>query len=229
MTLFNSKVCVIGDSHVRPLKVIPWINLLSISGATLSGVINPASKTDARNQIERYIGKVASGSTVIFCLGEVDVGFLWLAKSNQNLSNIDEVMDIGVANYKTFVDGIRKSRPDLSIKIANVIPTTMTDIKLKKSKIELRREINISYADRLLLVQRCNEKISNSFDDVVDLYSCFIKNMESSRYWHFNSRDHHFDSRFYVCCFLEAIKRPQDLSLLSLLVLVLRDLKSFLK
>ena len=43
----------VGDSHIRPLTMLPseQVRAVPISGATMSGALNPASKTQARSTI----------------------------------------------------------------------------------------------------------------------------------------------------------------------------------
>lgn len=233
MDKVNEETLIIGDSHVRPLKLVKKENVkvISISGATMSGTINPASRTDTRNitvsSIEQFDPK-----RIIMCLGEVDVGFLCLVKNeSEGFEGVYRAIEEAVTRYKSFVEFLI-DKYGVEILVCNIFPTIMTDESLKKSKIELRQGIEYSMNERNNFISFANELINQKFNSIIDLNSIFKKNMDRRKFRHINPRDHHFDSYFFVSSFFEALSKEgvlKDHRLRNRYLYLINDLKSFVK
>ena len=80
---FFEEILVIGDSHVDIFKHKDlrrqfnklFFNVCSVGGATVSGLVNPNSTTQALPRFRKAI-KSSKAKTTIVNLGEVDTGFV---------------------------------------------------------------------------------------------------------------------------------------------------------
>jgi len=158
---------LIGDSHVRPLTYIriDGINVVSVSGATMSGVVNPNSKTNARAIFLKSI-QSERPNIVVSSLGEVDVGFLCLINSK----NEEEAKHSIVKSMKRYLEFLQELT-ELGIKVyCCTIPLPyMKDEELRKAKIKMRRRIDFDLSARIKLTEYFNDQLLNNWTNVLDL------------------------------------------------------------
>ena len=98
LQLSPPKLHIIGDSHCCALKEINFssftpleISYCIVPGATISGIQNPNSKTQALPIFQDYINEqIRPKDYTIVQLGEVDCGFtIWYKAENHNLNAYD--------------------------------------------------------------------------------------------------------------------------------------------
>ena len=94
LTLSNKKYLVLGDSHAMvfnhpifklyfPFK---FFDVNVVHGATISGIENPNSKTNAHNIFKERLANSKNNNKIILLIGEVDTGFvIWYKAEKENL------------------------------------------------------------------------------------------------------------------------------------------------
>lgn len=190
---------IIGDSHVRPLTIVKKDlgEVVSISGATMSGSLNPASKTMARAKIFEAL-KQYPEKVVVFALGEVDVGFLCLQEKTVSL--VEAKIADAIDKYFQLIDEVTKLYPDRIFMVANICPVIMSDFFLRYAKIRLRRKCNYDFAQRNGFVLYANDMIQMLCEKrgikILDFYSALGCDCVGRK--HINPFDHHFSSGYYI-------------------------------
>ena len=108
-------VFVLGDSHAavfdspkwrRFTPAICW-NVTTVLGATLSGLNNPNSKTEAAPKFKKALAS-ASGKLVIMLLGEVDTGYVIWYRAQRDGINPQIAAQKAVENYTQLIQSAYK-------------------------------------------------------------------------------------------------------------------------
>lgn len=110
------KVLVLGDSHVEVFlsehmkSALPEVDfeVLAVGGATVSGLENPNSATKAMPQYIEALNNT-SAKTVVVMLGEVDTGFVIWYRAQKYDTPVDEMLNLAIANYQSFLSTISKN------------------------------------------------------------------------------------------------------------------------
>lgn len=111
------RILVLGDSHANVFECLEfsrfWISnsfkVVSVGGATASGLENPNSKTDAYNIFRKAIND-ENPKYVLTMLGEVDTGFvIWYRAQKKEISVIDS-LNHTIKTYTNFLSGIKAKR-----------------------------------------------------------------------------------------------------------------------
>lgn len=106
----KKKLLVLGDSHTLVFKSgqfpmnFPYYDwdVLSVIGATISGIENPNSKTNAMNIFFDRLAK-RDFDKIIIQLGEVDIGFVMWFKSQRDKMPIETYFAITLNQYQKFI------------------------------------------------------------------------------------------------------------------------------
>ena len=205
----SRNLIALGDSHLEALEFAANLNILDVEtshfsivpGATVIGLRNPNSLTDAISIFRSSLMKQPRNSHVLIHLGEVDCGFViwWRAEKygesieSQFQKSIDayrqflvEIIEMGFgklciagASLPTIRDGIEMNdvankRADITVGIKERTELTR---KYNQALIELAKNLRISYFDISDVVL---DKSSNLIHD-------FFRNPDSS--------DHHLDKQ----------------------------------
>lgn len=195
----------VGDSHIRPLTMLPseQVRAVPISGATMSGALNPASKTQARSTILSTVEEHSTAQCVFLALGEVDAGFLAPMKSGP--ANIDEAMeslDRGIDRYMTLVAEVGERAAEAKLIVGGVMPWAVPDWALRVSKIPLRRQVKLSQTARMSLIDHVNDALQVAVPKIGATFcrfdTAFDETRRNLRPNHMNPRDHHCSSWFYL-------------------------------
>lgn len=163
----------IGDSHTKAFEYATinyrWkktrFKLLIVPGATALGLVNPNSKTDAFALYRNYIKTVPKHNTLLFCLGEVDCGFVIWYRAKKYKQSINEQFHQSLSNYKTFIDEIEKQGYKSIIILSTPLPTIIDgqewgDIaKLRKEQLN-RKDITASLKERTELTVQYNKELN---------------------------------------------------------------------
>lgn len=113
--LGKEEVLVVGDSHAAVFNRIPtkgrpyWLNVVSVGGATISGLENPNSVTQARPAFEEALS-VSRSNTCVVILGEVDLGFVIWYRAAKHGYKVEEILDQTFLKYGEFLQGISARR-----------------------------------------------------------------------------------------------------------------------
>ena len=127
--LSGRQVLILGDSHVRPLQGFRrrlltrgyLLVVVSVSGATASGMPNPHSNTGARLLFDKALRAVGRDALVLVGLGEVDAGFLVHTKGTDR-ETVRAATIRAFSRYETWLLGVRASHPRLGL-IGSIPPT----------------------------------------------------------------------------------------------------------
>lgn len=106
----KSEILVLGDSHADIFNHPICINLfpnsffmvVSVPGATISGLQNPNSVTQALPIFEGHL-KTSSAKTLLCLLGEVDVGFLIWYQAERYGFSVKEMTRLALDKYQSFL------------------------------------------------------------------------------------------------------------------------------
>jgi tetratricopeptide (TPR) repeat protein len=124
----KSKLLVLGDSHTETFKCnalqkcFPkyYFNVVAVGGATVSGLQNPNSKTQALPIFEKNIAEFKPNK-IIIQLGEVDTGFVIWYRAEKYKVSVDEMLIKTIDSYTNLLSSL-KSKADV-ICIGTVLPT----------------------------------------------------------------------------------------------------------
>ncbi|MGZ5802127.1 MAG: hypothetical protein ACXWJZ_16015 [Burkholderiaceae bacterium] len=157
------EILVLGDSHSpvfnHPLfkEKFPdlFFNVLTVIGATASGLENPNSTTKAYPVFREAVMQTAA-KQVIVMLGEVDTGFVIWYRAQKYQESISAMMDKAIASYSKFL-------AELSTRFGVVcISTPLPTIQDGNDWGEIanaRREVTASQVERTALTLEFNRAI----------------------------------------------------------------------
>jgi len=211
----------IGDSHLCVYRYILKHRLLKktmlkfcvVGGATLSGIENPNSKTQAGPIISRYLdNKVRSNHVVLVCLGEVDCGFVIWYQAEKYNEDIDIYFQKALDNYCVLLMNLQSKSKRV---IASSIPLpTIKDGVTGGWVAQARGEIKASVRQRTNLTMRFNRGVkmfcAENNLDFLDLESYIInKNtmLLDEKYLNSNERDHHLSDSAYAPVVINELQR----------------------
>lgn len=215
--LFYEEILVIGDSHAEVFLSNTFnltfkkniFNVISIGGATVSGLDNPNSKTQAMQIFSKYINKTKA-ETVIVLLGEVDTGFVIWYRAEKYKLQVSEMYDKALRNYKELLINIKNKNKKI-ICISTPIPTIMDNQEFG-DVANLRKEISATQKERTELTLNFNKDIEHycldndikyiSLDkESLDKNGLVKKSLLNDDY-----RDHHYNRKVYSSMIIEKLK-----------------------
>lgn len=197
----------IGDSHVRVFKTISYMHFWRktifkfciVWGATISGLSNPNSRTQAGPIFKKYLKKVKKSDIILLCLGEVDCWFVLWYKHEKYRIPVQQYTKIALDQYKSFILDLRK-RGFKKIIICSVVLPTISDNDKEGIVANFRSKIKANYRERTLLTLYFNRKIREiaKKNKIIFLdYTEEIKNKNNpylnNYYKNKNPHDHHLD------------------------------------
>jgi hypothetical protein len=208
----------IGDSHIQNFKFLSEEYLLPrtdmrfcvVQGATNMGLANPHSKTQAMPIFMDYLREIAPEDCVVFCLGEVDCGFVIWYRADKHGTPVHEQFELSLSNYIELIEAYTNSIPPSNVIVSSVPLPTIPDHQLVKGEVANKRlaisatqkqrtDLTIEYNDRLCeFCGRCGIRFMNLQQETLDQQT----GMVSIEFLNENSLDHH----------LEAVKLAQLLT-----------------
>jgi len=198
----KTEILVLGDSHADVLShsdasIAGYVfRIVRVGGATISGLKNPNSVTQAmpifRKAIKSYKGKLC-----VILLGEVDTGFvIWLRAKKHGL-NVQELCEQTAANYIDFIRSIPKEKQ--VIIISAPLPT------IQDGQIaNLRKEVDASLIDRTKLTVTLNSRMESLAKKFAILYLNLDSNSLGEdetvkrELLHSDANNHHYDPKTYL-------------------------------
>lgn len=156
----------LGDSHVNGFGYISreyiWLRsifrVLKVDGATAYGLANPNSQTNALMIFREYQRSVRSEDDILFCLGEVDCGFLMWYRATKYQTSVIEQFNLSIMNYLNFLDDISEGRRG-NILVYSVPLPTIKDGQDWGEVANKRREVQASMKDRTDITLSYNAKL----------------------------------------------------------------------
>jgi hypothetical protein len=162
-TTRRTEILVIGDSHARVFdnakfkRAFPqyFFNVVSISGASASGLENPNSKTQTLPIIMANLNS-SKASIVIALLGEVDAGFVIWYRAEKHQSPLATTFDKAVHNYQNLLRKI--ATQSRTICISAPLPTIQDGNDWGRVANE-RRQVKATQLQRTELTLEFNQRI----------------------------------------------------------------------
>lgn len=201
------EVEVYGDSHVAVFRRLNGrlgparFVVNSVRGATALGITNPNSRSNAFNTFAKYL-KQTRCHELIFCLGEVDCGFLIWFLAEKRQQAVNSLLNDAVNSYTQFIAQFRGSR---RIVVLSAPLPTIPDGFNTGEIANLRREVSVSQTQRTKLTLEFNRRIKSWCDRneavFVDLDSVSLdENTGAVRKCLLNANpaDHHYCPEQYI-------------------------------
>jgi len=159
------EVLVLGDSHAvvfnNPVfrKEFPncYFRVISIGGATVSGLKNPNSVTQAMPRFKKGLER-SQAKKVVILLGEVDTGFVIWHRACKYNESVTEMLNIAAESYQKFLAHVNKVKQVVCI--STPLPT-IKDGENKGVVANLRKEIVASQLERTELTIEFNRIIES--------------------------------------------------------------------
>ncbi|MFW6752812.1 SGNH/GDSL hydrolase family protein [Pseudomonas glycinae] len=160
-----NSVLVLGDSHalvfsseqMRGLFPEHSFEVISVGGATVSGLKNPNAVTQAMPQYLAAL-QATTANTVIVMLGEVDTGFVIWYRAQKHGSSVEQMLAQAVGNYQNLLRDIAKKFQVICI--STPLPTIRDDMQWG-DVANLRKEVTASLSQRTQLTKEFNSLMEN--------------------------------------------------------------------
>ncbi len=197
----------LGDSHCdafiairrRKLLTRTWLNVLPVGGATARGMSNPDSTTGALQTFERFIGRIPPDAPVLFCLGEVDCGYLLWSLAERNGTDVKDEAARSLDALFAFLEDLRGRSPR-TILLTTVPLPTIVDLARWKGLDGARGSVKADIAARTELTRWfCQQLRTRAADhgcrlvdyeeDILDPRTGLV----ASRFVHPDPHNHHLD------------------------------------
>lgn len=159
----------IGDSHIQNFECLARESLLQqtdlhfciVPGATNLGLANPHSQTRAMPIFMEYLGKVSSSEHVVFCLGEVDCGFVIWYRADKHGTSIKQQFELSLTNYFGLIEACLKKLPPASVIVCSTPLPTIPDHQLVKGEVANKRlAIRATQKERTALAIDYNQRLN---------------------------------------------------------------------
>lgn len=161
--LGKQNVLVVGDSHAKVFRhwwfdiIFPTkiFQVVSVSGATVSGLKNPNSKTQAFKTISQALA-AQNYTKLIVILGEVDTGFVIWYRAQKYNEEVSAMLSQAVERYKNFLAQARAYGE--VIVISTPLPT-IEDNNTWGEVANLRKDISATQREKTELTLVFNQSI----------------------------------------------------------------------
>lgn len=209
------EILVLGDSHTpifnHPLfrEKFPnlFFNVLTVIGATASGLENPNSTTQAYPVFREAVSQTTA-KQIIVMLGEVDTGFVIWYRAQKYQESVATMMDKAVASYSRFL-------AELNLRFEVVcISTPLPTIQDNNDWGDIansRREVAASQAERTALTLEFN-RIMQGFCQqngisyiMLDDLSLGDGGIVKAELLNSDCNDHHYDAEQYSRLLVEGL------------------------
>lgn len=213
---FREEILVIGDSHASVFKHRTFraafpsahFNIVAVEGATVSGLQNPNSKTQA-NQTFLDRVETTSARTVVVQLGEVDTGFVIWYRAEKYHTPVQEMLDKALQNYEDLLLSLAdRFRP---ICISAPLPTIQDD-QSWGDVANARREIQATQRQRTQLTLEFNRHMERFCERhgltylSLDNESLGADGLVSPHLLHANRNDHHYARDAYAAMVIRKLE-----------------------
>ena len=200
----RKKLICLGDSHVEIFNYIKIQNLLkefdievlSVSGATAMGIVNPNSQTNAFKIFWEFLSGKDKNSYIVLQLGEVDCGFVIWYRAKKYQLTVQEQFEYSLKNYFIFIKKIHKKFKNI-ILTGSVIPTIKENQDFGEVA-NLRKKVKVSLLERTKLTQNYNlelkkfaKKLNIFYFDIIDDVINKSSGVVNEKFLNENKFDHH--------------------------------------
>jgi len=213
----REEILVVGDSHAEVFEdpmfrqAFPqyYFHCVVVPGATISGLTNPKSKTQAmpifRKEMER-----SSARKSIVLLGEVDTGFvIWYRAEKYRLS-VDEMFERALENYRNFLGEL--SERFETVCVSTPLPTIVDDQDWGEVA-NLRKEIRATQRERTDLTLEFNRRMEEYCRErsiaylSLDEESLGADGVVKRELLNRNPTNHHYDRERYASMLIRGLRQ----------------------
>ena len=212
-----AEILVIGDSHTQvfthPLFRTEFpeytFNVINVGGATISGLNNPNSVSQALPIFRKAI-KNSNASTAIVLLGEVDTGFVIWYRAEQNKVSVSAAMGKAIQNYTQLL--MELSFLFKVVCISTPLPT-IKDGNDWGDVANLRKEVKASQTQRTELTLVFNQRIKRWCEEtgityiLLDPESLGGNGLVKDSFLNTDPNNHHYDAGNYSAMLVRHLKR----------------------
>ncbi len=207
MSIATKHLLALGDSHLEALKFAADLGILNVGsccfsivpGATVVGLRNPNSLTDAIGIFRASLLNQPINSHVLIHLGEVDCGFVIWWRAKQYGESVEKQIHESIDGYSQFLDEIlEKGFVRLCIAGAS-LPTIRDGVDLG-DVANKRTNINVGLQQRTELTLRYNHALNDlamkkgiSYFDITDSVLDRSSNLVHDFFRNADHCDHHLD------------------------------------
>lgn len=197
----------LGDSHTMVFQTIAerrvwWhtrFQFCIVQGATVTGLANPNSQTQAYPIFQTYLDKVNSTDHLLFCMGEVDCGFVIWYRSQKYGDSVEKQLNMALQNYSQLLNRYIEKGFKNIIVCSAPLPTIL-DEQDWGEVANKRREVTATLRERTDLTRSFNEKMKEHTqhsgvryldfeNETLDLETQVVKDCFRNK----NRLDHHLD------------------------------------
>ena len=160
-------VIVLGDSHTLVFRDWRpdgwWFDVVTVGGATASGIRNPNSVTEALPRFRARLARTMPWQPVMVMLGEVDCGYIiWRRARSESISVQDSLRET-LDRYTEFLrDEVARGRPVMVMSVP--LPTLPDDSSSLGKTAQRRADVQVSQRDRTEMTLRFNRLVSELCD-----------------------------------------------------------------
>jgi hypothetical protein len=202
------EILVLGDSHTpvfnHPLfkEKFPnlFFNVLTVIGATASGLENPNSTTQAYPVFRKAV-RQTTAKQIIVMLGEVDTGFVIWYRAQKYQEPVAAMMDKAITNYSRFLTELNLRFEVVCISAP--LPTIQDDNDWGDIA-NARKEVTASQVERTALTLEFN-RIMQEFCTQNDIRYIMLDGLSlgdsgivKSELLNGDCNDHHYDQDQYA-------------------------------
>lgn len=216
----NSIINCIGDSHTSVFRTAKKLGLLNplrvrlttVQGATVFGLANPNSQTNAMKIFKRELRFVPKTQPITVLLGEVDCGFLVWTRAKKYSTSVEEQLDISITRYEEFMNFIQNQNFK-HVSIFSVPPPTIPDNGQIGLVADQRKGVSATIKERTQLTKKYNQRLSEltrkhgfSFLDIFDCLIDETTGLVRSDLLNPDPTDHHLDPKLAAPIYAKALR-----------------------
>ena len=212
----REKILVLGDSHanvfthkdIQSFFANYSFYVVAVGGATVSGLQNPNSKTQALPIFMRRIKK-SKAKTIIILLGEVDTGFVIWYRAEKHQAPVDEMLGSALRNYQNLLEQLSKTHRIICI--STPLPT-IRDGQNWGQIANTRKDIKATQLQRTKLTIQFNSHMQSFCQEIGITYLNFDnisinKNgVVDTKLINKNDADHHYNQDVYASMIINELK-----------------------
>jgi hypothetical protein len=213
---FLEEVLVLGDSHADVFShkkftdhfQNKFFNVVWVGGATVSGLTNPKSKSQALPIFREYIKKTTAATTIVL-LGEVDTGFVIWYRANKYITTVSIMLDMAINNYQNLI--LEISKKSCVVCISAPLPT-IRDENDWGEVADARKEVKATQLERTELTVLFNKRMqgfceANGFNYLsFDNESIGEDGLIRAELYSADPYDHHYDFEKYADMIIKKLK-----------------------
>jgi hypothetical protein len=202
------EILVLGDSHTPVFNHPSFtsafpedhFNVVTVIGATASGLENPNTKTKAYPIFKDAL-KHSTAETVIVMLGEVDTGFVIWYRAQKYQESVEAMAQRAVTSYSRFL--LEIAEKSKVICVSTPLPT-IQDGNDWGDVANARREVTASQLERTKLTLEFNQEMQAFCQQHHITYimldqMCLGENgLVKNELMNTNPNDHHYDADRYA-------------------------------